>query len=211
MGNIPFAMRWRGRCRGLPTSCVIFISLGEAAKPIAEADRHAKKELKKHVRGVRPIERSLEGRTDGEAEAVRGYCLAVRSALTDDGRPPLDADGLKLRKRLQDISDSITCVEQKRKLPNELSRLQQFLQAGLMETEHLWPVIEQAYTWVHQAAHLLTNVDQHDVDTLKQEYQQLLSTMTQQQDQLGALAPAVTHFRDASRPAIGMVCLPAIR
>ena len=28
--------------------------------------------------------------------AIRGYCAAVRSALTDDGRPPLEAPGLKL-------------------------------------------------------------------------------------------------------------------
>ena len=180
---------------GIPHQLCHFHYLREAAKPIADADRHAKKELNKHVRGVRPIERSLEGRTDEEAEAVRGYCLAVRSALTDDGRPPLDADGLKLRKRLQDISDSIACVEQKRKLPNELSRLQQLVQAGLTATEHLWPAIEQAYAWVHQAAHLLTNADQRDVDTLKQEYQQLLSTMAQKPDQLGTLAPAVAHFQ----------------
>lgn len=64
------------RCRGFPTNCVISTSLGEAATPISEADRHAKKELKKQVRGVRPIERALEGRMDEEAEAVRGYCLA---------------------------------------------------------------------------------------------------------------------------------------
>ena len=31
-----------------------FHYLREAAKPIAAADLHAKKELKKHVRGVRP-------------------------------------------------------------------------------------------------------------------------------------------------------------
>jgi hypothetical protein len=43
---------------------------------VFEADRHAKKELKKQVRGVRPIERALEGREDAEAEAIRGYCLA---------------------------------------------------------------------------------------------------------------------------------------
>jgi hypothetical protein len=49
--------------------------------------------------------------------------------------------------------------------------------------------------WVHQAAHLLANAEQRDVDTLKREYQQLLSTMAQQQDQLGALAPAVAHFQ----------------
>jgi hypothetical protein len=44
--------------------------------------------LKKRVRGVRPIEREVEGRDDVEAVAIRGYCAAVRSALTDDGRPP---------------------------------------------------------------------------------------------------------------------------
>ena len=91
-----------------------FHYLREAAKPISEADRHAKKELKKKVRGVRPIERSLEGRTDQDAKAVRGYCLAVRSAITDDGKPPLDADGLKLQERLQAIDDSILRVAEKR-------------------------------------------------------------------------------------------------
>ena len=55
-----------------------FHYLREAAKPIYEADRHAKKELKKRVRGVRPIERELEARSDKEAEAIRGYCAAVR-------------------------------------------------------------------------------------------------------------------------------------
>jgi hypothetical protein len=48
---------------------------------------------------------------------------------------------------------------------------------------------------VHQAAHLLANAEQRDVDTLKRDYQQLLSTMTQKQDQLGTLAPAVPHFQ----------------
>src|SRR5437764_5867633 len=68
---------------GVPHQLCHYHYLREAATPIADADRHAKKELKKHVRGVRPIERELEGRTDEEAEAVRGYCLAVRSAITD--------------------------------------------------------------------------------------------------------------------------------
>jgi hypothetical protein len=62
---------------------------------------------------VRPIERALEGRSDEEAEAVRGYCLAVRSALTDDGRPPLCASGLKLHERLSLVQASIERVEQK--------------------------------------------------------------------------------------------------
>jgi hypothetical protein len=91
----------------VPHQLCHFHYLREAAKPMYEADRHAKKELKKRVRGVRPIERRLAGRSDPEAEVVRGYCAAVRSALTDDGRPPLEASGLKLHKRLSAIATSL--------------------------------------------------------------------------------------------------------
>jgi hypothetical protein len=54
--------------------------LKDAVDPLYEADRHAKTQLKAQVRGVRPLERALEERTDPEAQAIRGYCLAVRSA-----------------------------------------------------------------------------------------------------------------------------------
>lgn len=96
---------------GVPHQLCQFHYLREAARPIFEADRHAKKELKKRVRGVRPIERALEGRTDEDAQAVRGYCFAIRSALTDDGRPPLAASGLKLKQRLDAIADSLDRVQ----------------------------------------------------------------------------------------------------
>jgi hypothetical protein len=98
---------------GVPHQLCQFHYLREAARPIYEADRHAKKELKKKARQVRGIERSVEGRTDSEAEVIRGYCSAVRSALTDDGRPPLVASGLKLQGRLQAITDSLGRVKEK--------------------------------------------------------------------------------------------------
>ena len=99
----------------MPHQLCQFHYLREAARPIFEADRHAKKELKKRVRGVRPIERESRGAPErAEAEAVRGYCLAVRSALTDDGRPPLAASGLKLKGRLEAIADSLERVQQGR-------------------------------------------------------------------------------------------------
>ena len=72
-----------------------------------EADRHAKVQLKKTVRGVREIERQVEDRGDPTAEVVRGHCAAVRGALTDDGRPPLDSAGLRLRDRLTAVADSL--------------------------------------------------------------------------------------------------------
>ena len=101
----------------VPHQLCHFHYLHEAAKPIYEADRHAKKVLKKHVRGVRPIERRLEGRSDREAEVVRGYCAAVRSALTDDGRPPLAAAGLQLHDRLTAIAQSLERVEKRGPCP----------------------------------------------------------------------------------------------
>jgi hypothetical protein len=99
--------------------------LREAAKPIYEADRHAKTELKALVRDIRPVERMMEnllaGRRgtapacpvyiselgDEEYHIVQDYCLAVRSALTDDGQPPLCASGLRLHDRLSAIAASL--------------------------------------------------------------------------------------------------------
>lgn len=98
---------------GVPHQLCHFHYLREAALPIYEADRHAKVQLKKEVRGVRPIERKVEGRDDAEAEAVRGHCAAVRSALTDDGRPPLEASGLKLQSRLEKVAASLDRAAEK--------------------------------------------------------------------------------------------------
>lgn len=99
---------------GVPHQLCHFHYLREAATPIYEADRHAKVQLKKKVRGIRPIERKVEGRDDEEARAIRGYCAAVRPALTDDGRPPLEASGLKLQARLESIAASLDRVRSKR-------------------------------------------------------------------------------------------------
>ncbi|MCW2241958.1 hypothetical protein M2351_006603 [Azospirillum canadense] len=95
---------------GVPHQLCQFHYLREAARPLFEADRHAKKELKKTVRGVRPVERRMEGRDDEAARVVAGYCAAVRSALTDDGRPPLTAPGLRLKERLDAIAGSLDRV-----------------------------------------------------------------------------------------------------
>ncbi|GGR23208.1 hypothetical protein GCM10008957_38940 [Deinococcus ruber] len=84
--------------------------LRETARPIFEAERHAKVTLKKNLRGIRKIERSLEARQDRHASVLTSYCLAVRSALTDDGRPPLVASGLRLQGRITGIEASLSRV-----------------------------------------------------------------------------------------------------
>lgn len=97
-----------------------FHYLKEAAKPIYEADRHAKKELKKRLRGVRTIERSVNDAAQPITEVVQDYCQAVRAALTEDGRPPLDASGLTLQQRLCAIDQSLERMEEKGHCPNRL-------------------------------------------------------------------------------------------
>lgn len=63
-----------------------------------------------------------------EAEAVRGYCAAVRGAVTDDGRPPPAASGLVLKGRLEAVVDSLDRGEEL--APGDLGAWRQ-LRAGL--------------------------------------------------------------------------------
>jgi hypothetical protein len=98
---------------GVPHQLCQFHFLREAGTPIYEMDRHAKKELKKTVRGIRVLERQVEDQEGPQAETVLGYCQAVRSALTDDGRPPLEDKGLVLHERLEKIAASIERVAEK--------------------------------------------------------------------------------------------------
>ena len=102
----------------VPHQLCQFHYLKDAIKPISEADRHAKTLLKKQLRGVRPIERALEEHSTPENEAIRDYCLAVRASLTDDGRSPLEASGLRLYDRITQISDSIARVQEKKDCPH---------------------------------------------------------------------------------------------
>lgn len=97
----------------VPHGLCHFHYLREAARPLYEADRHAKKKLKKQVRGVRPLERKAAKRADELGGIIHDYCQAVRSALTDDGRPPLIASGLRLRERLTALAASLARVGQK--------------------------------------------------------------------------------------------------
>ena len=182
---------------GIPHQLCHFHYLREAAKPIAEADRHAKKELKKRVRGVRPIERVAEAADDLEAEIVRGYCAAVRASLTDDGLPPLSAAGLKLHARLTWIITSLDRVrDQTGGLPKQLVKLRELLDKGLSETASLWPPVQAAYRWVHRVARLLENKKQLPAAKMRRGLSQILTKMRQaaQQSQDEGLGEQLRHF-----------------
>jgi hypothetical protein len=168
---------------GVPHQLCHFHYLREAAQPISEADRHAKKELKKRVRGIRPIERAAEteaegGEDDAEAEVVRGYCAAVRAALTDDGLPPLAAPGLKLHDRLNRIAASLDQVAARAgDLPGGLVRLRQLLRRGLEETAALFPAVRESYKWVKRAARILKNEEGLPAQKVRRRLVQLLARM----------------------------------
>jgi hypothetical protein len=182
---------------GVPHQLCQFHYLREAARPIYEADRHAKKELKKRVRGVRAIERAAEDEEDVEAEIVRGYCAAVRSALTDDGRPPLAASGLKLHERLEKIAASLEGVARKAgTLPGGLKKLQQLLHKGLDETAALWPPVRAAYRWVHRVARVLKNEAELPVRQVRRRLSGILTRMRQaaRLAQDGIVGGQLRHF-----------------
>src|SRR3954464_10918808 len=157
-GQDPIRKAVQKALKGVPHQLCHFHYLREAAKPIYEADRHAKKELKKRVRGIRPIEPQAEKQAesdpdDEESKIVRGYCAAVRAALTDDGLPPLAAAGLKLQDRLSRIAASLARgAARAGSWPGGLKRLQQLLRRGLEETAALFPPGRAAFQWAKRAA-----------------------------------------------------------
>lgn len=110
----PIRLAVQAALPGVPHQLCHFHYLKEAAAPMTVADSQAKTDLRKYVRGVRDIERSVATDTDIAAEVVRGYCVAVRSALTDDGKPPLQLPGLVLHDRLQAIQASLDRVLEKK-------------------------------------------------------------------------------------------------
>lgn len=165
---------------GVPNQLCHFHYLREAAKPIYEADRHGKKELKKRVRGVRPIERQAENEQSKEAEFVRDYCAAVRAALTDDGRPPLAASGLKLHERLTKVVASLDRVATKAgSLSRGLEKLRRLLRRGLEQTAMLWPQVRATYYWVKRVAGLLENKRKRPSKEVRQGLSALLSKIRQ--------------------------------
>jgi len=97
--------------------------LRDVAKPVLEADSHAKVKMRHKVRGLRGIERQvLEDRRqapgapcgDGAApekanteDVVLNYCTTVRGILNDDQGGPLDPPGLRMAGALGEVRASL--------------------------------------------------------------------------------------------------------
>jgi hypothetical protein len=111
--------------------------LRDLAKPVLEADSHAKVQMRKKVRGLRTIEQAVlqrqkaetkEGLTPKAPEAtgtataaadrspalvdpagsvVLDYCAAVRGILNDDQGGPLHPPGLRMAEALHEVQESL--------------------------------------------------------------------------------------------------------
>src|SRR3954447_10291220 len=108
----------------------------------------------------------------------RGATAPPYAALTDDGRPPLVASGLKLHQRLGAIASSLDrAAALAGELPGGLKRLRQVLRRGLEETAALWPAVREAYRWVDRAARILKNEDRSPAKKVRRRLVQLLVRM----------------------------------
>jgi hypothetical protein len=111
--------------------------LRDLARPVLEADSHAKVRMRKEVRGLREIERAVLRRPKAETEdaptsdapgasgtapaaadrsaavvdpadsVVLDYCAAVRGVLNDDQGGPLDPPGLRMAAALHEVQESL--------------------------------------------------------------------------------------------------------
>jgi len=103
--------------------------LRDLAKPVLEADSHAKVQMRRKVRGLRGIEQSvLNRRRDATSEVtetrpsdstikreasdvggsvVLDYCAAVRGILNDDQGGPLHPPGLRMAEALGEVRTSL--------------------------------------------------------------------------------------------------------
>jgi hypothetical protein len=112
--------------------------------------------LKKRIRGVRPIERELEGREDEDAVAVR------RGSQRDYRRRPAAAGrcGAEAARAIDAHLPQPPPRGRKKGLPRELEKLKKLVDRGLDETAAYWPSVQRAFSWVHQAAKILANHEQ---------------------------------------------------
>src|SRR5215213_5391696 len=108
--------------------------LRDLARPVLEADSHAKVRMRKEVRGLRTIEQAVLQRqkaqtggavtTDAPGAAGTGakqspavadpagsvvleYCAAVRGILNDDQGGPLHPPGLRMAEALDEVQESL--------------------------------------------------------------------------------------------------------
>lgn len=77
--------------------------------------------------------------------------------------------------------------------------MQTLLTKGLTQTASLWPGVKQGYTWVHRAAHLLSNEENQTTAEVRQAYEDLLAEMEQAPTPSEPLATMLSTFQKVTK------------
>jgi hypothetical protein len=77
--------------------------------------------------------------------------------------------------------------------------LRGLIEHGLEQTAALWPDIERAYKWIHQAAHILNNHEDEDAASVQRRFNGLVGAMARHRDRAGSLSEAIDHFGKVTR------------
>lgn len=136
-GQHSIRLAFEGLLPDVPYQYCQYHYLKDIAKPIVDADRKLKTELKKGMRGIRDIERKIEKVEAAaaaseeasapkevteaaatpdltEAQVAKKYVAAVRALLLEDGDPPLELPGMIIFERAQAIQASLErCLSKK--------------------------------------------------------------------------------------------------
>jgi len=79
-----------------------------------------------------------------------------------------------------------------------LTKLRALVTKGLAVTDAMWPAIRIAYEWVHRAARLLENEVELSGQQVRQQMEDLLDEIRDDQATVGTLQPAIAHFLKVS-------------
>jgi hypothetical protein len=137
----------------VPHQLCHFHFLRNIARPISEMDRALKVDLKKKVRGIKSIEKSIASVSDKKSQLIFQYCKAIRFALQDDGCYPLEPGGLKLYRRLREIQRSLQ--DDNKVQPNDdIDKLLRKLSI-IDEMKPQYRRIKKLYGLIFEADHIL--------------------------------------------------------
>jgi hypothetical protein len=135
-GQHSIRLAFEGLLPDVPYQYCQYHYLKDIAKPVVDADRKLKTELKKSMRGIREVERKIEQIENrasenetiaasesakeqptaemAEAQIAKKYIAAVRALLLEDGDPPLELPGMLIYERAQAIQASLArCLDKK--------------------------------------------------------------------------------------------------
>jgi hypothetical protein len=132
-GQQSIRLAFEGLLPDVPYQYCQYHYLKDIAKPVVDADRKLKTELKKSMRGIRDMERKIEKAESrasidadiaasvsevsvemNEARIAKKYVAATRALLLEDGDPPLELPGMLIYERAQAIQASLArCLAKK--------------------------------------------------------------------------------------------------